>query len=291
MSSHQNKAQVLNCLQAIRKAQQQISKRIRAVQEQLKLVESYTSAQPWVTFSRVQRVADLQSPFSNLREALTHDLFILKNQMIELKGEARRLEYTAARQRAGQASTDFRKTLGETLKRAEQHGYLEEEKLGALLKQSEKVLEQLVGLLEANPSTKNIGMVLDVMETSMLLDFDRMSGTCGRAWRSLGRAADKLQDGVERNFRKNPTVANFDKLLQAKQISMQIGGSLRGRPAGWRGAKSGTVHTVSEGDSLSGISQKYYGSPAYWDIIYMENCKIIGDNPDNLRVGLKVVIP
>lgn len=287
MSGYQNKAQ------AIRKAQQQISKRIRAVQEQLKFAETLPSTQPWITFSRGQRVADLRSPFSNLREALTHDLFILKNQMKELKGEARRLEYTAARQRAEQASTDFRKTVGETLKRAEQRGYLEEGELGTLLKPSEKVLERLVGLLEANPSTKNIGMVLDAMGTSMLLGFDRMdsTGTCGRAWRSLGRAADKIQDGVERNFRKNPTVANFDKLLQAKQISMQIGGSLRGRPAGWHGAKSGTVHTVSEDDSLSGISQKYYGSPAYWDIIYMENCKIIGDNPDNLRVGLKVVIP
>ncbi len=98
-------------------------------------------------------------------------------------------------------------------------------------------------------------------------------------------------DSAEPNFRQSPTISNFEKLLRAKQLTMQANGSLSEKPAGWRGAKRGTIHTVSKGDSLAGISQQYYGSPGYWDIIYLENSKIIGNNPKNLKVGLKLVIP
>lgn len=98
-------------------------------------------------------------------------------------------------------------------------------------------------------------------------------------------------DSAEPNFRQRPTMANFEKLLRAKRLTTQPGGSSREKPAGWRGAKRGTTHTVSKGDSLAGISQQYYGSPGYWDIIYIENSKIIGNNPKDLKVGLKLVIP
>jgi Flp pilus assembly protein TadD len=98
-------------------------------------------------------------------------------------------------------------------------------------------------------------------------------------------------DSAESNFRQSPTAANFDKLLGVKQLTMQAGGSLREKSAGCRGAKPGTIHTVSKGDSLAGISRQYYGSPGHWDIIYLENSKIIGKSPKYLKVGLKLVIP
>ncbi len=104
-------------------------------------------------------------------------------------------------------------------------------------------------------------------------------------------ASNILQSRAEQNFRQNPAVANFDNLLHANQLSMQLSGSLREKPVGWRGAKPGTVHTVSKGDTLFGISRQYYGSPSYWDSIYIENSGIIGNNPEHLRVGLKLVIP
>lgn len=98
-------------------------------------------------------------------------------------------------------------------------------------------------------------------------------------------------DSAESNFQQNRTVASFDKPQCVKQLTMQAGGSLREKSAGCRGAKPGTVHTVSKGDSLAGISRQYYGSPGYWDMIYAENNGIIGNNPEHLRVGLKLVIP
>ena len=52
-------------------------------------------------------------------------------------------------------------------------------------------------------------------------------------------------------------------------------------------------HTVVSGDTLSGIALKYYGSTARdkWMLIYEENKKIIGDNPNLIRPGQVFKIP
>jgi len=63
-------------------------------------------------------------------------------------------------------------------------------------------------------------------------------------------------------------------------------------PSGAPEPSQGEVeHTVAAGESLSLISQKYYGSQADWPRIYQANKAIIGDDPNRIRVGQKLKIP
>jgi nucleoid-associated protein YgaU len=49
-------------------------------------------------------------------------------------------------------------------------------------------------------------------------------------------------------------------------------------------------HIVQKGDTLSGISAKYYGSPNQWPKIVAANRSTISD-PDKLAPGTRLVIP
>jgi nucleoid-associated protein YgaU len=53
----------------------------------------------------------------------------------------------------------------------------------------------------------------------------------------------------------------------------------------------GKKHTVAEGETLSHISLKYYGSATRWQEIYEANKGVIGDNPNKIYVGQELVIP
>lgn len=50
-------------------------------------------------------------------------------------------------------------------------------------------------------------------------------------------------------------------------------------------------HIVKAGDTLAGISQRFYASPEYWHLIYRANEKVIGKDPHIIRVGTRLLIP
>ncbi|GAB4523019.1 MAG: hypothetical protein Fur0018_05480 [Anaerolineales bacterium] len=52
-------------------------------------------------------------------------------------------------------------------------------------------------------------------------------------------------------------------------------------------------HTVAEGETLSHLALKYYGSAVKdkWIAIYEANKDTIGDNPNRIRVGMVLKIP
>jgi len=52
-------------------------------------------------------------------------------------------------------------------------------------------------------------------------------------------------------------------------------------------------HTVKDGDTLSHLALKYYGSAVKdkWMQIYEANKDLIGDNPNHVRLGLVLKIP
>lgn len=52
----------------------------------------------------------------------------------------------------------------------------------------------------------------------------------------------------------------------------------------------GTTYTVGSGDTLSRISIKAYGVSAF-EVIYDANVAVIGDNPNRLLVGQKLLVP
>ncbi len=54
--------------------------------------------------------------------------------------------------------------------------------------------------------------------------------------------------------------------------------------------KKEVKHTVTSNDNLSNLSRKYYGDVTRWSEIYEANRDIIED-PDNLQVGVNILIP
>ncbi len=53
----------------------------------------------------------------------------------------------------------------------------------------------------------------------------------------------------------------------------------------------GRVYVVRAGDSLRGLARRFYRTSAYWKLIYRANRRIIGSNPNNIRVGERLTIP
>jgi nucleoid-associated protein YgaU len=54
-----------------------------------------------------------------------------------------------------------------------------------------------------------------------------------------------------------------------------------------------TEHVVAEGETLSGLALKYYGSAAKekWMAIYDLNKRVIGDDPNLIKPGQRLRIP
>lgn len=50
-------------------------------------------------------------------------------------------------------------------------------------------------------------------------------------------------------------------------------------------------HKVAPGESLSKIAQTYYKDMHLWPLIYDENKKLIGSDPNKLKAGVELVIP
>lgn len=52
-----------------------------------------------------------------------------------------------------------------------------------------------------------------------------------------------------------------------------------------------TTYIVRSGDNLSRIARTYYGDESRWRMIYEANRELLRNNPDNLRVGMRLVSP
>jgi len=52
-----------------------------------------------------------------------------------------------------------------------------------------------------------------------------------------------------------------------------------------------TTHTVKTGETLQIISKTYYGTFDKWQKIHSANDKVIGDNYNQIEVGMKLVVP
>ena len=50
-------------------------------------------------------------------------------------------------------------------------------------------------------------------------------------------------------------------------------------------------HVIASGETLSEIAQAYYGKARYWQEIYQANRALIGDDPAELVVGTRLVMP
>ena len=50
------------------------------------------------------------------------------------------------------------------------------------------------------------------------------------------------------------------------------------------------AYVVKKGDTLQKIAKKKTGSSSNWRAIYNQNKKVIGNNPNKLKIGQKLVI-
>ena len=55
-------------------------------------------------------------------------------------------------------------------------------------------------------------------------------------------------------------------------------------------APEGKLYVVQAGDTLSGISQKFYGKASLEDVIFKANSKVL-KNRNALSIGMRLVIP
>jgi nucleoid-associated protein YgaU len=51
------------------------------------------------------------------------------------------------------------------------------------------------------------------------------------------------------------------------------------------------THRVGTGDTLTSIASTHYGDSSRWNDIFVANKKVLGGNPDQLRVDVVLLIP
>jgi len=57
------------------------------------------------------------------------------------------------------------------------------------------------------------------------------------------------------------------------------------------GAPKDKLYTVQEGDTLSFIAKKFYDDAAKYMVIYEANKDLIGDDPNQIKVGQELKVP
>ena len=111
---------------------------------------------------------------------------------------------------------------------------------------------------------------------------------CGGVSVTLNEGAEKMRRNAEQTFSRTLSVENFKAMEQAERVCLQLGKEAL-KPTGMRQVPAGTVYEVGPGDTLAKISQRYFGSPSYWDVIYRNNRDVIKDpNVIAPRTKLKI---
>ena len=89
------------------------------------------------------------------------------------------------------------------------------------------------------------------------------------------------------------TMDRKDRQPEEDRVGRASAGIPRQAPQRAPSTKSIAEHTVEEGDTLSGIALKYYGSAAkeLWMVIYNANKTVIGDDPNQIKPGQILKIP
>jgi nucleoid-associated protein YgaU len=162
-----------------------------------------------------------------------------------------------------------------------------EEAFNSLGKAGAKWVEQAKDRFSKTPTVDTLKFLLDNTSKAALV------GTSDKALEItdvLEQNAEKVMKNAEDIFRRNPTVENFKTMEEAERFCVSLGKQpLAYPPPGLPLVPPGTTHPVTPGDTLSGISKKYFGSPGYWDVIYRKNRDLI-KNPDAPAPGTKLVI-
>jgi len=163
--------------------------------------------------------------------------------------------------------------------------------LKAASKAADQMLEKSINEVNANPSEKTLRVLFGDLSASQLLGSEQEEQLTDAAMKAAVKATKIIKDKTEKEFRYVPTKENLRKLLSKMALHQLVGGSDEDPLHGVNRLLPPGKYTVKPDDSLSKISEKYYGSPGYWDIIYLANYGLIGKNPDVIRPGITLEIP
>lgn len=163
--------------------------------------------------------------------------------------------------------------------------------LKAASEAADKMLENSIDRLNANPSEKNLRVMLGDLAASQLVGSEQEERLTEEAMKAAVNATKIIKDKTEKEFRHVPTKENFKKFLSKMALNQLVGGSDEDSLRGVNRLLPPGKYPVIPGDTLSKISEKYYGSPGYWDVIYLSNLGLIGNNPDVIRPDIILDIP
>lgn len=105
---------------------------------------------------------------------------------------------------------------------------------------------------------------------------------------------EKVNEDIDPRKLRTGMVINVPQLNEADVADASAAGSHEPSaptpPASSGSTAGGVKYVVQSGDTLSGISRQFYGSPGKWARIAAANPTSI-PNPDRLTVGVEIVIP
>jgi hypothetical protein len=148
-------------------------------------------------------------------------------------------------------------------------------------------LEKAKRKLGQAPSNKNARELIRAATNLEMLGDD--SATAGALRQTLAWVESE-KDKAEKRFRSVPSTENLRAMLMAEITCVEMGGTqIKNPPNGLKRVKTGTQHTIANGDTLSGISRAYYGSFSFWDVLVRANAEL-WKTPDRPPTGV-IAIP
>lgn len=288
MSTSKNPEQIKEEVKVINKAKSEVTQKLTSVNDLPKLVGSFSSELPWKHFKTIYSTVSNGGSQKSLRSNLDDITRSLKDQVRKVSFEFDNKAYS--KNQAQEKSEQLRRKITEELKKGEESGTLTVETIKSILNESENVLKAHLDVVVTEPTEDNILSALKEIEIQHYFGAEKDCPNSKEAWNTLLKATKTLWEKANWQFRKTPTSANFKKLLQALAINQQLGGNLNYcKPEGWQSVNQS--YKVREGDTLSGISNQFYKKTSFWDMIYIENYDVIGDDPDKLKIGVELSIP
>ena len=127
-----------------------------------------------------------------------------------------------------------------------------------------------VSVLQSDCTERNVGMILMISKEAALVGNEEASEAGVKA---AAEATVKLRQVSEHKFRTAPTLENLQAFLKAGQNEGMLGGEglELDNPPGLPFVRPGMFHTIRPGETLQQISQHYFGSPGWWDVIVFRN--------------------
>ena len=289
----------------------EIAQNIRTVRKEIKLVrkliqqridkllwvkkQKIPGSQPFVRMKRVSSTEEwcrkskiyLSNPLP-YKEELRQQIEQLKRLLKNLQASQRRLHAKNIRIQIGRTRQKIGRSLREIEKKIIQSEE-DPEMWNDIHEMARRNTQRALSQLKTNPSRQNLKIALSSFSDEIAM------GICeGERYFSIN---DKINNAVkerlkdaEKRFRCIPSVENFLALFREVERAQRFLGDAQPEHAGWKPAND-AVHKVRKGDTLSGLSKKYYGKTYFWDIIFLKNAHLFDANFRLLPKVQTIIIP